>query len=215
MSSFPLILSAPSGGGKTTIARQLLRGRSDMGYSVSCTTRAPRPAERDGTDYYFLTRETFISARERGDFAESAEVHGDLYGTLRSEVDKVLAGGRHVVMDIDVQGAGQFIKVYPESVLVFVLPPDSEALLGRLKARGTESGKALDRRLKTAVEELRAVGMYHYVVVNDDIERAVDAVSKIVDAEQMRTSRIDRLSERVDELVAGLEGALGNNQRSN
>ena len=130
-------------------------------------------------------------------------------------MDKVLASGRHVVMDIDVQGARQLLGVYPESVLVFVLPPDSAVLLERLKGRGTESGKALDRRLTSAVQELRAVGMYHYVVVNEDIDRAVDDVSKIVDAEQMRTSRIEALNERVDELVAGLEGALGNNQRSN
>jgi len=142
-------------------------------------------------------------------------VHDDLYGTLRSEVDRVLASGRHVVMDIDVQGARQFIGVYPESVLVFVLPPDSAVLLERLKGRGTESGKALDRRLTSAVQELRAVGMYHYVVVNDDIGRAVDDVSKIVDTEQMRTSRIDGLDERVEQLVAGLESAIGNNQRSN
>jgi guanylate kinase len=156
-----------------------------------------------------------MSARGRGEFAESAKVHDDLYGTLRSEVDKVLASGRHVIMDIDVQGARQFIKAYPESVLVFVLPPDIAVLLQRLKARGTERGKALDRRLSSAVDELRAVEMYHYVVVNEDIDRAVGDVSKIVDAEQMRTSRIARLGERVDQLVAGLEGALGNNQGSN
>jgi guanylate kinase len=215
VSSFPLILSAPSGGGKTTIARELLKRRSDIGYSVSCTTRKPRPGEKHGTDYFFLEREAFVSAREKGEFAESAEVHDDLYGTLRSEVDRVLASGRHVVMDIDVQGARQLIGVYPESVLVFVLPPDSAVLLERLKGRGTESGKALDRRLTSAVQELRAVGMYHYVVVNEDIGRAVDDVSKIVDTEQMRTSRIDRLNQRVEQLVAGLEGALRNNQRSN
>jgi guanylate kinase len=156
-----------------------------------------------------------MAARGRGEFAESAEVHDDFYGTLRSEVDKVLASGRHVVMDIDVQGARQIIRAYPESVLVFVLPPDIAVLLERLKARGTESGKALDRRLGSAVEELRAVWMYHYVVLNEDIDRAVEDVSKIVDAEQMRTSRIARLGERVDQLVAGLERALGNNQRSN
>jgi guanylate kinase len=215
VSSFPLILSAPSGGGKTTIGRELLRRRSDLGYSVSCTTRAPRPGERDGTDYYFLTRDEFIAARERGEFAESAVVHDDLYGTLRSEVDKVLGSGRHVVMDIDVQGARQFIGVYPESVLVFVLPPDSTVLLERLKTRGTENSKGFDRRLRSAVAELGAVPMYHYIVVNEQLDRAVDDVSKILDAEQMRTSRVDRLDERIDELVAGLESATGNNQRSN
>jgi guanylate kinase len=134
---------------------------------------------------------------------------------LRREVDRVLAGGKNVVMDIDVQGARQFIATYPDSVLVFVLPPNSSVLLERLKARGTESGEALDRRLRSAVAELQAVGMYHYVVVNEDLDLAVDAVSKIVDAEQMRTSRISKLGERVGELVVGLEVALKNNQGSN
>ena len=107
---FPLILSSPSGGGKTTIARALLRRRSDMGYSVSCTTRPARADEKEGQDYFFLTRTEFDDARVRGEFAESAEVHGNLYGTLRREVDRVIGSGRHVVMDIDVQGARQFVQ---------------------------------------------------------------------------------------------------------
>jgi len=215
VSGFPLILSSPSGGGKTTIAHELLRRRTDCGYSVSCTTRPPRANEKDQTDYFFLSPEAFLAARERGEFAESAQVHDHLYGTLRREVDRVLASGKNVVMDIDVQGTRQFIEKYPDSVLVFILPPNSEVLLERLKERGTESGTALERRLKSAVAELQAVGMYHYVVVNDDLDRAVEAVSTIVEAEQMRTSRISRLGERVGEVVVGLEAALKNNQRSN
>ena len=214
MSGFPLILASPSGVGKTTIARELIRRRKDLGYSISCTTRPPRPAEIDGTDYFFLAPEAFRAAREKGDFAESAEVHDHLYGTLRREVDRVLASGKHVVMDIDIQGTRQFIEAYPNSVLVFVLPPDAEVLLERLKSRGTESTESLDRRLRAAVAELKAVGMYHYVVVNDDLDRAVDAVSKIVDVEEMRTSRIVRLGERVGELMVGLEAEIENNKRS-
>ena len=103
MSAFPVILSAPSGGGKTTIAKALLERRADLGYSVSCTTRAPRPGEQSGRDYHFMSQAEFLTERERGAFAESAVVHGNLYGTLRSEVDGVLAAGKHVVMDIDVQ----------------------------------------------------------------------------------------------------------------
>jgi guanylate kinase len=215
VSGFPLILSSPSGAGKTTIAHELLRRRSDLGYSVSCTTRDPRPAETHGTDYFFLSREAFLAARDRGEFAESAEVHDHLYGTLRREVDRVLADGRHVVMDIDVQGARQFVKAYPESVLVFVLPPDSTVLLERLKSRGTEGRESMSRRLRSAVAELEAVEMYHYVVVNDDLKRAVEATSSIIDAEKLRTKRIDRLGERVSELISGLRSELENNNRSN
>lgn len=214
MSSFPLILSAPSGGGKTTIARELLRQRTDIGYSVSCTTRPSRQGEVEGTDYYFLDTDSFQSARERGDFAESADVHGNLYGTLRREVDRVLASGRHVVMDIDVQGARQFVVAYPDSVLVFILPPDAGVLLRRLKERGTESGESLSRRLSSAVAELKAVSLYGYVVVNAELKSAVSSVSKIVDAESRRLSRIDGLDAQVGAIVADLERELQKMTRS-
>ena len=161
MSGFPVILSSPSGGGKTTIAHQLLRQRSDLGYSVSGTTRSPRSGEVEGTDYFFLTQEEFLAARGRGEFAESAEVHGHYYGSLKREVDRVLASGRNVVMDIDVQGARQFVTAYPDSVLIFILPPDAGVLLRRLEARGTENVDSLSRRLQSAIQELRAIGLYH------------------------------------------------------
>ncbi len=215
MSSFPLILSSPSGGGKTTIARELLERRTDFGYSVSCTTRAPRTGEVEGRDYYFLSRPAFENARAAGEFAESAEVHGEMYGTLRREVDRLLSEGRNVLMDIDVQGARQFAAAYPASVLVFVLPPGAEVLLGRLRARGTEDRESMSRRLRSALDELEAIGMYQYVIVNDDLGRAVKAVSGIIDAEAARSVRVNGMSARVRAIVSGLEDELANiNRRS-
>lgn len=205
---FPLILSSPSGGGKTTIAKELLRRRADMGYSVSCTTRPARPGESDGQDYYFISPEQFEAARTRGEFAESAEVHGNMYGTLRREVDRVLQSGRHVVMDIDVQGARQFVQAYPEAVTVFLIPPDAGVLLARLRGRGTESSDSLARRLRSAVEELRAVDLYGYLVVNEDLEEAVRAVSEIVDSESRRLSRLDEVHSTIGAMVTDLESEL-------
>ncbi|HEX2718802.1 MAG TPA: guanylate kinase [Gemmatimonadaceae bacterium] len=201
MNPFPVILSSPSGGGKTTIAKQLLVRRGDVGYSVSCTTRLPRAGETDGKDYYFLSTGEFVAARQRGEFAESAEVHGRMYGTLRREVERVLAAGKHVLMDIDVQGAAQFVRVFPGSVLVFILPPDARVLMARLTARKTESPGALRVRLESALQELNAVPSYQYVVVNDDLERAVEGVSSIIDAEMARRERVPDLEQRVRQLT--------------
>jgi guanylate kinase len=198
---FPVILSSPSGGGKTTIAKQLMKQRTDVGYSVSCTTRLPRSGEVDGKDYYFLSIGEMLAARERGEFAESAEVHGKMYGTLRREVERVLGSGRHVLMDIDVQGAQQFVKVFPRSVLVFVLPPSVGVLMTRLMARKSETNEALRIRLRSALNELEAIGAYDYVVVNDSLDHAVAAVSSIIDAEVHRRDRVEGIDEQVQELV--------------
>lgn len=201
MNPFPVILSSPSGGGKTTIAKQLMKLRTDVGYSVSCTTRLPRSGEVDGRDYYFLSIGEMLAARERGEFAESAEVHGKMYGTLRREVDRVLGSGRHVLMDIDVQGAQQFVKAFPRSVLVFVLPPSVEVLMTRLMARKSETNEALRIRLRSALNELQAIDEYDYVVVNDSLDHAVAAVSSIIDAETLRRDRKDGIGEQVKALV--------------
>jgi guanylate kinase len=210
MSPFPVILSAPSGGGKTTIARALLARRPELGYSVSCTTRAPRPSEVQGRDYYFMTRGEFLAERERGAFAESAEVHGNLYGTLRSEVERVMAAGKHVVMDIDVQGAVQFVRAFPQSVTIFILPPSAEVLLERLKGRKTESPAQLAARLQSALQELQHVGEYEYVIVNDDLERAVASVESILDAEFVSRERVKNLRQQVGLLIERLEQEIEN-----
>jgi guanylate kinase len=211
VSPFPVILSAPSGGGKTTIARMLLERRSDLGYSVSCTTRGPRPSEVHGRDYYFMSRAEFLDKREQGAFAESAEVHGNLYGTLKAEVDRVVAAGRHVVMDIDVQGAVQFMRAFPQSVTIFILPPSAEVLLDRLRSRQTESPAQLAARLQSALQELQQVGEYEYVVVNDELERAVSSVESIVDAEVVSRERVKNLRQQVGQLIERLEQEIENN----
>jgi len=211
---FPLILSSPSGGGKTTIARELLGRRNDVGYSVSCTTRAARPGEVEGKDYYFLTREAFLSKREAGAFAESAEVHGRLYGTLKSEINRVLGAGKHVIMDIDVQGARQIQASFPEAVTVFVLPPSGDVLLDRLRARKSESPQQLVVRLHSALDELRAVEEYEYIVVNDELDDAVRRVNAILDAEVVSRARVAGLRQSVESLIRHLESEVDQQSKS-
>jgi guanylate kinase len=207
---FPLILSAPSGGGKTTIARRLLETRRDVGYSISCTTRAPRNGEVDGRDYFFLTKEEFRARRERGEFAECAEVHGQWYGTLHSEIKRVLDDRKHVIMDIDVQGAAQLARAFPQAVLVFVLPPSADVLLERLRARRTENRSSLARRMMNALEELRHAESYQYVVVNDVLDRAVARVSAVIEAETSRRERVHDLEAQVQSLIARLQREVDN-----
>ena len=209
MKPVPIILSSPSGGGKTTIAKRLLQVRKDIGYSVSCTTRPPREGEVDGRDYCFRTREEFERGVKAGEFAESAEVHGHLYGTLRSEIARVLGSGRHVIMDIDVQGAKQLEAVFPDSMLVFILPPSAEVLIQRLEARKTENAKSFIRRLRSAKEELKAIDLYPYLVVNHEVEAAVRDVSRIIDGKGDTSSRA-WLERKVAELVAGIDRAIDN-----
>ncbi len=209
MKPVPIILSSPSGGGKTTIAKRLLQGRKDIGYSVSCTTRSPREGEVEGRDYYFRTREEFERGVKAGEFAESAEVHGHLYGTLRSEIERVLGSGRHVIMDIDVQGAKQLAAVFPDSMLVFILPPSAEVLIQRLEARKTEDAKSFIRRLRSAKEELKAIDLYPYLVVNHEVEAAVKDVSRIIDGKGDASSR-PGLERKVAALVAGIDRAIDN-----
>jgi guanylate kinase len=206
----PIILSSPSGGGKTTIAHELLARRGDVGYSVSCTTRAPRTGEAEGRDYYFLTEDRFRQRQREREFAESATVHGYMYGTLRSEVERVLASGRNVIMDIDVQGTRQFARAFPDSVLIFILPPSAEALIERLEARGTEDVEALIRRFQSAKDELKAIDLYQYVVVNDRLDSAVAAVSDIIDGkgEKFERARVADLGEQVTELMNGIQHAI-------
>jgi guanylate kinase len=176
-----VILSAPSGSGKTTIARRLEASRDDVEFSVSATTRTPRENEQNGVDYYFFARDEFERRRAAGAFVEWSEHFGALYGTLKDEVDRILRAGRHALLDIDVQGAAQVRDARADAVAVFVLPPSADALLERLARRSTESTEQLRRRLERADRELADARSFDHVVVNDDLEEAVAAVGAIID----------------------------------
>jgi guanylate kinase len=182
--------------------------RRDVGYSVSATTRARRDYEQNGRDYFFLTPEEFESRRVAGDFAEYAEVHGRWYGTLKSEVARVIAARQHVLMDIDVQGARAFRRVFPESVLIFVLPPSIEALVARLRQRQSETEASIKRRLRTAMDEMAAVEEYDYVIVNEDLETATAQVTGIIDSEAARLTRALAPGERVAGVLERLRGDI-------
>jgi guanylate kinase len=199
-----VVLAAPSGGGKTTIARALeTRWPDRYGFSVSATTRPPRPGEREGEDYFFLSKDEFRRRQAAGDFLESAEYAGELYGTLNAEVDRVLAAGRHVLLDIEVQGARQVRQRYPPpaSRAVFILPPSAAELLRRLQGRRTESANEMAKRLETAIRELRQAETFDHVVVNDDLDTAVTTVHQLVETPEA-ASRAKLEPERVDHIRA-------------
>ena len=180
-STSPLVLAAPSGTGKTTLARRLVDGSEEYVFSVSATTRNPREGEKNGIDYHFVDRASFEAMVERGELAEWAEVHGQLYGTPRQEIEAAAARGEHVVLDIDVQGARRLRRSVPSTKLVFILPPSIEILMSRLTRRGTEKPKEVARRLKSALEELQAAQEFDYVVVNDDVDGCLETIRSIVD----------------------------------
>lgn len=204
-----VVLAAPSGGGKTTIARALVtRWPERYGFSVSATTRAARPGERDGTDYFFLSKDEFRRRQAAGEFLEWAEYAGELYGTLKAEVDRVLEAGRHVLLDIEVQGARQVRKRYPHpaSRAVFILPPSAAELLRRLEGRRTESLSEMVKRLETAIRELRQAETFDHLVLNDDLDTAVATVHKLVETPQTapRAEHEPERSDRIRALIAEL-----------
>ena len=206
--AFPVVLAGPSGTGKTTLARRLVEGSAEYCFSVSATTRPPRAGERDGVDYHFVDRSAFEAMAERGELAEWAEVHGWWYGTPRRELEAGSGKDCHVVLDIDVQGARQMRATSPDALLVFVLPPSVDALVQRLTGRGTEEEAQVARRLRTALEELRAVPEFDHVVVNEDLDRCVEEIRGIVRAESKRTVRASTLNQSVEEMRAAIARLL-------
>jgi guanylate kinase len=197
---FLLVLSSPSGGGKTTIAKSLLQARDDLGYSVSATTRPRREGEREGADYYFLSREEFMRRVEAGEFLEWATYAGNLYGTLRSEIDRIFARGRTAVLDVEIEGARQIRASFPNSLHLFVLPPSAEVLVSRLAGRNTEPATVVRERITRAADELAAVAEYDYAIFNEDLVLAVAQVAAILDAEARRVSRQEGLTSFIERL---------------
>lgn len=174
-----LVICAPSGTGKSTLVRRLTREFPDFAFSVSCTTRAPRGQERDGVDYHFLTREEFLARRDLGEFAEWAEVHGNFYGTPLAPAQQELDRGRDMLFDIDVQGAMQLKRSFPDGLYVFLLPPSRAELEHRLRGRGTDAEEAILRRLAGAAREMRAAPDFGFWIVNDDLDRAYDELRAV------------------------------------
>jgi guanylate kinase len=175
-----VVLSAPSGSGKTSIAKEILRRNPTLAFSVSATTRARREGEIDGKDYFFLSREEFERRVQAGAFVEWEEIYGNLYGTLRSEVDAALQAGRHLLFDLDVKGALSVKQAYPEALLLFIRPPSIEILRTRLLNRHTESAETIERRMARVPMELACADAFDRQVVNDDLGRATDEVHQSV-----------------------------------
>jgi guanylate kinase len=182
------VIAAPSGGGKTTLTRALLEREPGIRLSVSYTTRPPRPGERDGADYHFVTAERFMALKAAGEFLEHAHVHGNWYATSATWLKAEVASGRDVLLEIDWQGAAQVRKLVPDSVHAFILPPSLESLERRLVTRGQDDSETIARRLNAAREEIRHCGEFDYVIINQDFASAVDDLAAIVRTARLRSA---------------------------
>lgn len=196
MPPLPLIISSPSGAGKTTLTGRLRNAIPGLRFSVSHTTRAPRENEVDGREYHFTSRQDFIRLVEGGEFLEWAEVHGNLYGTSRSEI-AAAKNQRGIIFDIDHQGARQIRSAEPQAVSIFILPPSMDLLLERLRGRASEDEKTVQLRFAAARKEIAHYGMFDYVLVNDDLEEATIQLISIFRAEECRRQRAAALAERL------------------
>ena len=181
-----IVISGPSGAGKSTVVNRAIQGRDDMCFSTSVTTRAPRPGEVDGKDYFFIDEERFQEMVEHGELLEHARYVAHSYGTPKAFVEKQMAAGFNVILDIEVQGARQVKERSPEAVLIFILPPSMEELRRRLENRGTDSAEVIDARLRRAREELKEASIYDYIIVNDKLDEAAAEFAAILKAEHCR-----------------------------
>jgi guanylate kinase len=189
MSGQLFVVSAPSGAGKSTIIKALRERTDGMGYSISHTSRKPRTTEKEGIDYHFVEKEAFISLIDAGAFAEWAGVYDDLYGTSFSSLEEQTSAGLDVLLDLDTQGARNIRSYFENSVLIYVLPPSHRILERRLRARGTDDENTIKKRINRASHEIKECVWYDYIVINDDLERAVGEAQAIILAERCRTPR--------------------------
>jgi guanylate kinase len=198
-----IVVSAPSGAGKSSLVERAVKHINRLRYSISYTTRAARGAEKHGVDYFFVPEEVFQGMRERGEFLESAEVHGYLYGTHKATVEAMLDKGFDVILDIDVQGAEQIVRHMPEAVTVFIMPPSRKVLEARLRKRNLNAPADLDRRLRNATAEVRLYEKFGYVIINDHRDRAFASLKTIITAERRRPGR---QKNRVESIIATFGG---------
>ena len=187
-----IVLSGPSGAGKGTICNELLKQVDTLSLSISMTTRSPRGNEADGKDYYFVTKEQFEEDIKKGNFLEYAKVHGDnYYGTPKKKVEESLASGKDIIFEIDIQGALEVKEKMEEGIFIFIMPPSMRELKDRLVKRNTESKDKIIERFKNAYKEINEVTKYNYIVINDEVQNAVDKVKAIILAEKCRVDRIE------------------------
>lgn len=189
---FPIILTAPSGAGKTTLSRAVVRLHPEIYYSISVTSRPPRPSEQDGVDYHFVPVAEFERMLEAGELIEWAMVHDNYYGTPKRQIQEKLDAGVDVIMDIDTVGARSIKRLYPQAAAIFVLPPSMEELARRLVGRASDSEEVIKKRLNRAKQEMAEIGDFEYFIVNDDFEQAVHSVVSIIEAERCRLVRYDQ-----------------------
>lgn len=189
MSGSLFIVSAPSGAGKTSLVHALLNINPQIDLSVSYTTRNPRAGERDGKDYHFVSRDTFLDMAERGEFLESAEVYGNLYGTSQTWISQEIAKGNDILLEIDWQGATQVRKLFPECISIFILPPSIDALEQRLNGRGKDSGQVIAKRLAAAREDVAHVAEFDYVIINDNLNEALRELNAVVLSARLRCAK--------------------------
>jgi guanylate kinase len=202
------VVSSPSGGGKGTLIQRVLNEVSNLSYSVSFTTRAPRNGEVNGREYFFVTPEKFEVMVAADEFLEWAHVHGKLYGTARLQVAREISEGRDIILEVDVQGAASVRALMADSVSIFILPPSFEVLRQRLQARGTDSPDELDLRLRNAPKELEDYSAFQYLIINDAVDRAAGQMIAIVNAER---TRLSRQAERVKRVVEAFTAGRGSN----